>query len=66
MLVGQLPELSLEILELVKSRGRIAISDIVVLTKANRNPIKKQLEALVNDKYLLKHGIGKVSWYSLV
>lgn len=65
LLFGQLPELSLKILELVKSRGRIAISDVVVLTKANRNTIKKHLESLVADKHLLKHGIGKATWYSL-
>lgn len=65
LLLGQLPELSLKILELVKSRGRIAISDVVVLTEANRNTIKKHLEALVDNKHLLKHGIGKATWYSL-
>jgi Fic family protein len=65
LLLGQLPELSLKILELVKSRGRITIGDIVVLTDANRNTIKKHLEALVNDKHLQKHGVGKGTWYSL-
>ncbi len=64
LLLGQLPELSLKILELVKSRGRITISNIIVLTEANRNTIKKHLEALVDDKYLQKHGIGKGTWYS--
>lgn len=65
LLLDQLPELSLKILELVKSRGRITISDVVVLTEANRNTIKKHLEALADDKHLLKHGIGKGTWYSL-
>jgi Fic family protein len=47
LLLSQLPELSLKILKLTKSRGRINISDIVVLTSANRNTIKKHLETLV-------------------
>lgn len=64
LLLGQLPELSLKILELVKSRGRITISEVMVLTEANRNTIKKHLKALVDDKHLLKHGIGKATWYS--
>lgn len=64
LLLGQLPELSLKILELVKSRGRITIGNIVVLTEANRNTIKKHLEALVDDKHLHKHGVGKGTWYS--
>ncbi|MBN8676520.1 MAG: Fic family protein [Chitinophagales bacterium] len=65
LLLGQLPELSLHILELVKSRGRITISDIVTLTNANRNTIKKHLEALVDIKQLAQHGTGKGTWYSI-
>ncbi len=65
LLLGQLPELSLKILELAKSRGRITISDVVVLTNANRNTIKKHLENLVETNQLLKHGTGKGTWYAL-
>ncbi len=64
LLLGQLPELSLKILELVKSRGRITISDVVVLTNANRNTIKKHLENLARTNQLLKHGTGKGTWYA--
>jgi Fic family protein len=65
LLLGQLPELSLQILALVKSRGRITISEIVTLTNANRNTVKKQLESLVVAKHLQQHGAGRGSWYSL-
>lgn len=65
LLLGQLPELSLKILELVRSRGRITISEIVTLTDANRNTVKKHLESLVNAKHLVKHGVNKGVWYSL-
>lgn len=65
LLLRQLPELSLKILELAKSRGRIAIGEIVVLTGANRNTIKKHLEALVSDKQLQKNGVGKATWYTI-
>ncbi|WP_449435449.1 Fic family protein [Pedobacter steynii] len=64
LLLGQLPQLSLDILELVKSRGQLTISDIVVITKANRNTIKKHLENLVLQKQLQKHGIGKGTFYT--
>lgn len=64
LLLGQLPELSLQILELVKSRGRIKISEIVTLTTANRNTIKKHLESLVEAKHLQQHGAGRGAWYS--
>jgi Fic family protein len=65
LLLGQLPELSLKILELAKSRGRISISEIVILTNANRNTIKRHLENLVVAKHLQKHGAGRGSWYSI-
>lgn len=64
LLLVQLPELSLQILELVKSRGRITISEIVTLTGANRNTVKKHLETLVADKHLQRNGSGRGVWYS--
>jgi len=66
ILLGQLPGLSLKIVELAKSRGRITITEIVVLTEANRNTMKKHLEALVNDKHLIKYGVGKGTWCAVV
>ncbi|TRZ75971.1 MAG: DUF977 family protein, partial [Chitinophagaceae bacterium] len=65
MLKAKLPELSLKILELVKSRGRITISEVVTLTNANRNTIKKHLEQLVTENHLEKNGIRKGVWYSI-
>ena len=65
LLLGQLPELSLKILELTKSRGRLTISDVVVLTNANRNTSKKHLENLVETNQLVKYGIGKGTWYAI-
>ena len=65
LLLGQLPELSLQILELAKSRGRIKIGEIVTLTTANRNTVKKHLESLVEAKHLQQNGAGRGAWYSL-
>jgi Fic family protein len=64
ILMGQLPPLSLQILELAQSRGRVVIKDIVALTNANRNTIKKQLEQLVAKKLLQQNGSGKGTWYA--
>jgi len=66
LLLGQLPELSLQILELIKSRGRVAVKDIVTITNANRNTIKKHLESLVEKNYLQQNGTGKGTWYSMI
>lgn len=65
LLMAQLPELSLQILELVKSRGRITNNDAVTLTGANRNTVKKHFENLVEQNHLQKNGVGKGTWYSL-
>ncbi len=66
LLMGQLPKLSLQILELAKSRGRIAVKEIVILTNANRSTIKRHLETLVEKNYLKQNGIGKGTWYTLI
>lgn len=65
LLLMQLPDLSLKILQLVQSRGKATISDIVTVTQANRNTVKKHLETLVEKNHLKKNGIGKGTWYSL-
>ncbi|WP_245801754.1 DUF977 family protein [Chitinophaga sancti] len=65
LLLMQLPELSLQILQLVQSRGKATISDIVTITNANRNTVKKHLEMLVETKRLQKNGIGKGTWYTI-
>jgi Fic family protein len=65
LLLGQLPELSLKIVGLIKSRGRATISDVVTLTNANRNTVKKHLGSLINAQHLKKYGIGKGTWYSI-
>ncbi len=64
LLMAALPELSLQILELLKARGRITISNVVTLTNANRNTVKKHLENLVSNNYLQQNGTGKGTWYS--
>ncbi|RYF98788.1 MAG: Fic family protein [Chitinophagaceae bacterium] len=66
MLAANLPELALQITELVKSTGRITIKELVSLTKGNRNTIKKHLELLVNNNHIVKNGEGKGSWYSKI
>ncbi|NGM90698.1 Fic family protein, partial [Parapusillimonas sp. SGNA-6] len=65
LLLGQLPPLSLSILELVKSRGQVTNSEIVTITGANRNTVKKHLENLVSNRQLQKHGAGKGTFYTL-
>lgn len=63
ILVDALPPLSLDILELAKEHGRLTNGQIVKLTGANRNTVKKHLHALVSANHLTQHGTGKGTWY---
>lgn len=65
ILLTQLPELAQSILEIVQSRGRITMGQLELLTSANRNTLRKNLENLVKNKQLLQNGTGKGTWYSL-
>lgn len=63
ILVDRLPALSMSILDLAKQHGRITIGQIVQLTGANRNTVKKHLQMLVEARHLSQHGQGKGTWY---
>lgn len=65
IVMGTLPELSLQIIDAIKGRGRITIGEIVNLTGANRNTVKKHLAALVAANHIAQHGVGKGTWYGL-
>ena len=63
IILGALPELSLQIIDAVKEHGRITIGEIVKLTGANRNTVKKHLATLVDANHLGQNGTGKGTWY---
>jgi Fic family protein len=63
LILGTLPELSLQIIDAVKERGRVTIGEVVNLTGANRNTVKKHLATLVEANHLTQHGAGKGTWY---
>lgn len=62
----RLPELSVQILDLAKAHGRITNGQVVDVTGANRNTVKKRLQLPVSANHLLQHGNGKATWYSRV
>lgn len=65
ILISALPELSVQILELAKELGRITTGQVVQITGANRNTVKKHLRSLVSANHLAQHGTGKGTWYAL-
>jgi len=65
LILGDLPELSVRILELCRERGRVTVSDAARVTGANRNTIKDHLKALTKAGHLEQHGAGRGAWYGL-
>ena len=63
LVIDKLPELSVQILELAKEHGKITIAQVVTITSANRNTVKKHLQSLVSANHLEQHGAGKGTWY---
>lgn len=65
IILSALPELSVQILEIVRERGRITTSEAVKLTGASRGTLKDHFNTLVKKSYLARHGSGRGSWYGL-
>jgi Fic family protein len=65
ILLGSLPELSLQLLEACQERGRINVAEAVRWTGANRSTIKDHLTRLTKTGYLARHGAGRGTWYAL-
>jgi len=65
ILAHVLPQLSSEILALLREHDRLNIAEIEVVTKANRNTLKVRLRELVRDNFIEQHGQARSTWYSL-
>ncbi len=64
ILLGELPELSIKILELARERGRVTIAEAAKATGASRNTIKDHVRTLTDNKHLTRHGAGRGAWYA--
>ncbi len=65
LVLGDLPELSAQILELARERGRVTVADAVKVTGQSRHTIKDHMKALTNGGHLILHGAGRGAWYGL-
>lgn len=65
LILGDLPELSVQILELCREHGRVTVAEVVKVTGANRNTVKDHLKALTKAGHIEPHGAGRGSWYRL-
>lgn len=64
LLSAHLPQLSGDILRLARAQGRITTLQAEEQTKAIRGTVKKHLAKLVKDGHLIKHGVGRGTWYT--
>lgn len=65
LILGELPELSVDILEIARQHGRVTVADVMNTTGANRSTIKDHFKTLCANNHLDKHGAGRGVWYSL-
>jgi Fic family protein len=66
LLRATLPVLSVRILEIAKTQGRVTVAQAMELTQGNRNTIRAQIKKLVEAGHLQQHGTaGRGVWYGL-
>ena len=65
ILQGELPALSIRILELAREQGSIKSSDVEKLTGESRSTIISRLKELVEQGHLSRNGKGPSTWYTL-
>ena len=65
LMLGTLPELAAQLIDLVRDQGRLTIGDAERLTGVNRNTLKQYFRTLVADGHLTLNGAGRGAWYTL-
>ncbi|MCB1698463.1 MAG: Fic family protein, partial [Halioglobus sp.] len=65
LILGNLPELSQQLLEICRERGRLTVAEASAATGSNRNTIKDHIKALTKAGHLTRHGAGRGTWYCL-
>jgi len=65
LILGDLPKLSAQILEMCREHGRVTVAGATKLTGASRNTIKDHLKALKRAGHIKQHGAGRGTWYGL-
>lgn len=66
MLLMNLPDLSIQILDILTDRGRITIGEAAAITGSNRNTLKLHFKNLLEKGFIELHGRGRGAWYGLL
>jgi Fic family protein len=65
LLEGDLPELSVRILELARERGRVTSGEILTLMGEKPGTVRNRLNELCERRLLNRHGKARATWYTL-
>ena len=65
IIIGDLPQLSVQILEIAREHGRVTIADTEKITGISKNTIKDHMKSLHKNGHIERHGAGRGTWYSL-
>lgn len=65
LVIATLPELAVQIIDHARGHGRVTIGEMILVTGASRYTLKEHFRRLVEQGHLVRHGIGKGSWYAL-
>jgi len=65
LMIGALPDIAAQLVDLTREQGRLTMADAVTLTSANRNTLKQHFRKLVEDGHLELHGQARGAWYSI-
>ncbi|NJL71146.1 MAG: Fic family protein [Candidatus Competibacteraceae bacterium] len=65
ILQGELPALSIRIMELVREQGSVKSTELITLTGEKRSTVLLRLKELVQDGHLKRNGKGPATWYTL-
>ena len=65
LILGDLPELSVTILELARERVLVTVAEIAAATQTSRNTVKDHLSALTKAEHLQRQNAGRGTWYEL-
>jgi len=65
ILLDSLPPLSMQILDIARTQGRVTVADAATISGVSRNTVKDHIKALTENGHLLRYGAGRGTWYAL-
>ena len=65
LVMAALPALAVQIIDHARQHGRVTIGDMIRVTGASRNTLKEHFRRLLEQGHIVRHGLGKGTWYAL-